>query len=334
MPGVKPSTEGKKTKPNQSKEHVDESLWRASTIDPNRTISATHAVSQYRLTSGVLKLLPFTTSQVTLPYEQRTVTMTLYKEHLAWEKHGGPEAFDAYLNMLEERHRKKDSGKIFQAPEAYRRAGAGLASLSQVAPPPQVGAASHRSLRERFVQQNRLWLWEAANDVLAASANEFGDERLSLAEKQAALAHPFLTGPNAYPPRPAALAPASPSYSRRRTVGFLEIHENMFEGVTTYYWKHGFMVELLSSLIAVIEEHGIEGIGWKSARWEVYHTYTRCIQSLYFSYEDKCWCDDAQDWLSGRMDLRGSRTITTRQDNQSDVGRKYNQMLPFLQLGE
>ncbi|KAJ7183438.1 hypothetical protein C8R46DRAFT_1307999 [Mycena filopes] len=314
MPGVKPSSKGKKTKPNESKERVDESLWRASTIDPNRTISATHAVSQYRLTSGVLKLLPFTTSQVTLPYQQRTVTMTLYKEQaverLAWV----------------------DQRRLTRISICLRNG--------------TTPAKYPRRLRPTD-EQGRLWLWEAANDILAASANEFGDERLSAAEKQVALADPFLVAPNAYPPRPAALAPGSPSYDRLREVltrapskhdpktrGQLEIHENMFEGVTMYYWNHAYMVELFSSLIAVIEEHGIEGIGWKSARWEVYHTYSRCIKSLYFSYEDKCWCDDAQDWLCGRMDLPGSRTITTRQDNQSDVGRTYNQMLPFLEPGE
>ncbi|KAJ7183452.1 hypothetical protein C8R46DRAFT_1067038 [Mycena filopes] len=98
MPGVKPSSKGKKTKPNQSKEQLDECLWRASTIDPNRTISSTHAVSQYRLTPGSLKMLPSTTSKYTLPHQHRTVDMMLYNERaverLAWEKHGGPEAFE------------------------------------------------------------------------------------------------------------------------------------------------------------------------------------------------------------------------------------------------
>lgn len=120
----------------------------------------------------------------------------------------------------------------------------------------------------------RLWLWEAANTALAATANVFR------AEKEAALRQHFLLGPYAYPTRPAILPRATQSYTKLRdvlaqapsSIDELDSHEDHLEGETAYFWKEEYMTELFNALIVVIHEHGIEGVGWKSARWEVYDT--------------------------------------------------------------
>ncbi|KAJ7769963.1 hypothetical protein B0H16DRAFT_1776964 [Mycena metata] len=348
----KSKTSSKEKKPSRAKKSVelpDESQWRAEQI------SKTNAISQYRVTPALLEPLSFTTSSVLR--DNKVFSVMLYNECevelLAWRKYGGPEGFEDHLNELRKRHTERKTKKEFQVPEVYKPAERSAGPSSRVIliqpAPPQVRAASDplRPLHQRFVDIGRLWLWEAANDVLAASADAFGNERLSAREKQAALGDASLTGPAAYPLRPASLAPASPAYTvfrevlalapskhDKKTRGQLELNENLFQAETIYYWSQDYMVELFNSLIAVITEHGIEGIGWKSARWEVYDTYTRCIQSLYFSYAHNRWYDDAKDWLYGRMELGSSGTLTPRQDNKSELGKIYNEMLPLLAPGE
>ncbi|KAJ7036739.1 hypothetical protein C8F04DRAFT_1336168 [Mycena alexandri] len=341
------SKEKKPARARKSVEPVDESQWRASRIGQNRKARILH--TRLLVTAALLESLPFTTSSVS--GKNKIVSIMFYCERevelLAWRKHGGPEGFEDYIDKLRKKHMKKQPEKEFKVPEVYKQAEADT-GLIQLAPP-RFGAASGslRPLRQLFVESGRLWLWEAANDVLAASGGEFGDERLSSRQKEAALSDPFLTDPHAYPLRPAFVAPASPSYiefrqvlarapskHNRETRGQLQLNDDIFQGETIYHWKQDYMVELFDSLIAIIIEHGIEGIGWKSARWEVYYTYARCIRSLYFSYADNSWHDDAKDWLHGRMELGSSGTLTPRQDNKSELGKIYNKMLPLLQSGE
>ncbi|KAJ6577600.1 hypothetical protein B0H19DRAFT_1252930 [Mycena capillaripes] len=184
--------------------------------------------------------------------------------------------------------------------------------ISNVLNDPSRSSTPKFRLKEQFVQLDRVWLWEAANRALAVNANESGAERYSKKEKEIVLAKPRLLDATAYPTRPASLPPASRSYTRLREVlaraaslsdeetrDDLEMHEDHVEGETTYFWKADYMVDLFNSLIAIIGEHGIEGAGWKSARWEVYDTHTRCILPLYFSHRDDMWYDEAKEWLSG-----------------------------------
>ncbi|KAJ7776896.1 hypothetical protein DFH07DRAFT_798125 [Mycena maculata] len=86
------------------------------------------------------------------------------------------------------------------------------------------------------------------------------------------------------------------------------------------------MSELFTALISVINDHGCGEEGWMSARWEVYDTFSSCIEGL--NYRNNRWYDTASDWLRGRMELPGEHAVTTRQDNRSDFGRWYNSILP------
>ncbi|KAJ7840153.1 hypothetical protein B0H13DRAFT_1732197 [Mycena leptocephala] len=341
----KPSPQKSPKRPKKVQPIVDESLWRPSRIHVDQTISKTKAVAEYRLSAADLEGLSSTMSEaiVKVRGEDRVVPMILYNErqveHLAWRIRGGPDAFETYLNKLRATHAKTHPNKEFKESASYSRVNiTGGVSLMQAAP----SRTLVDPLKQQFVDLGRLWLWEAANMVFAATANEFGVEHYFPSEKEAALRLPSLLGPNAYPTRPGTLPPATQSYTKLRSVlaqapstrDELDSYEDHVEE-TTYFWKEEYMAELFNALIAVIHEHGIEGVGWKSARWEVYDTHTRCIQPLSFWHSEREWCDEVQDWLSGRrMQCFDAGTLLPRQDNKSELGKRYNEMLPLLQPGQ
>jgi hypothetical protein len=184
------------------------------------------------------------------------------------------------LNKLRATYAKTHPNKEFKEPASYSRVNITSGVSLMRAAPSRTLVDRLNQLRQQFVDLGCLWLWEAANAVFAATANEFGAEHYSQSEKEAALRLPSLLGPHAYPTRPGTLPPATQSYTKLRNVlarapsssDELDSHEDHFEGETTYFWKEEYMAELFNALIAVIHEHGIEGVGWKSARWEVYDT--------------------------------------------------------------
>ncbi|KAJ7608031.1 hypothetical protein DFH06DRAFT_1379335, partial [Mycena polygramma] len=201
------------------------------------------------------------------------------------------------LDKLRAAYAKRHPDKEFKAPASYDRANlTGGVSVMQLAPSRTVDplclTPALLRLKQRFAALHRLWLWEVANTGLNVPNGRY----FFTSEKAAALGQPFLLSPQAYPPRPSLLPPGSPSYAKFREVlsratsvndeatrEELDMHEDHFEGDTTYFWNAAYMAELFTSLLAIITEHGIEGAGWKSARWEVYDAHARCIQPLYFT---------------------------------------------------
>ncbi|KAJ7132649.1 hypothetical protein C8R46DRAFT_970636 [Mycena filopes] len=227
-------------------------------------------------------------------------------------------------------------------------------------------AKTHRktpldTLKAKFVQQNRLWLWDAANKAVILDAQTYFDSsaaRYTPSETLAAL-RAFATsleGSGDYPARPAFPPSSSASYNKLRdileraastadeeTCDEVEEVEDPFSEEMSVHWKAPYMTDLFGALIAVIGEHGIKGVGWESARWEVYDTHTRCLGGLQFygrdksrfndAKDDKRWFDDAKDWLDGQVMLCEAGVLMSRQDNQSDLGRRYNALLPVIRPG-
>ncbi|KAJ7448603.1 hypothetical protein B0H11DRAFT_2332968 [Mycena galericulata] len=350
-PGRKTSTLAQKP-PKRGEVDVDESLWRESTISDDQTISKTLALRQYRISASHLAELKFTKDHTIITVfdkhadamVDRMVPMILYSEReverIAWRIRGGPEAFQIYLDERREKYAKTHPGKEFPEPDAYKRDNiTGGVSIIQPSPwkahvDPSASTPKLFKLKQRYIDLGRLWLWLAANKGIELRDDVRGRD------KETALEHRSLTGPDAYPRRPALVAPDSFSYIQLRGVlsraasdqDHLDSYEDHCEGETTWSWKKSYMEELFKALIAVIYEHGIEGVGWKSARWEVYDRHSSCIQPLSFFRRENKWYDDAKDWLQGRMTPYDG--LMPRQDNISPWGKRYNEMLPIIPLGQ
>ncbi|KAJ6546696.1 hypothetical protein DFH09DRAFT_1170781 [Mycena vulgaris] len=195
------------------------------------------------------------------------------------------------------------------------------------------------TVKDRLVDLGRTWLWDAANRALMSPPDVPVGQRYSPHQKAGVLKDSFLTDPRSYPHRPACLAPTSSSYAKLRDLlaraeDQVEEHEDGCTEETAYYWQPECADELFKALIAVIEEHGIEGAGWKSARWEVYDAHSRYIQPLYHDKRENEWCDAAKDWLEGRLDLFDFGVLMPRRDSRSEFGRGYNAILPLLPPGQ
>ncbi|KAG6916580.1 hypothetical protein DXG01_006229 [Tephrocybe rancida] len=92
-------------KRQKEKAVVDPSTWRASTLPRNAKIKATDITKYFRLSTLDLKSLAFeeyvvnSSTQIAHLFKVREV------ERRAWEKHGGPEGWDARLQTLRKRWR-------------------------------------------------------------------------------------------------------------------------------------------------------------------------------------------------------------------------------------
>ncbi|KAJ7107727.1 hypothetical protein C8R44DRAFT_885135 [Mycena epipterygia] len=104
--GKKLAQKSSKTLPKRVEPPVNESQWRASTISPDKNISKTIAMNEYKLSAAHIEGLEFTKSETVVKIcnknnvmEDRIVPMILYNEcaieRVAWRIRGGPEAFDA-----------------------------------------------------------------------------------------------------------------------------------------------------------------------------------------------------------------------------------------------
>ncbi|KAJ7480739.1 hypothetical protein FB451DRAFT_1394810 [Mycena latifolia] len=122
-------------------------------------------------------------------------------------------------------------------------------------------------LEEQLRGLGHLWLWKSANQALNATAHKLHGDRYTLGEKAVALR---VLGADPYPPRPTSLPLASVSYTQLREVlsrgeSEVESDEDLIEWEMDYFWNQEYMADLFTALIGVIGEHGIKGVGWKSA---------------------------------------------------------------------
>ncbi|EKM54317.1 uncharacterized protein PHACADRAFT_210127 [Phanerochaete carnosa HHB-10118-sp] len=327
---------------------TDESTWRASTIGAGTTINKSSALSLYRLKEQDLAGLRRETSQavVIINGEKKPKPMFLYNERdverQAWKKHGGPEAFESYLNKLKERFYAKPENrhKFFSAPSAYSTATVGIFSLP---PAPKlldpddewVVTPGLINIKPQFPR----WLWRACNkklDKIGDSEFNFEYHGLKKQQREKALRTALATLVPKYPPRPDSLLPSSPSVDKLRDVlsrtpkssddEDMESWEDGPTGDTDYYWSDRYLEQLFQALIDVIEEHGIEG--WENVRWE----YASCLDGLCYNDREDEWRDSAFAWLCGWLQ-HVPNALTTRRCGYSEIGRRYNNMLPRLAIG-
>ncbi|KAJ7124003.1 hypothetical protein C8R43DRAFT_932924 [Mycena crocata] len=195
-----------------------------------------------------------------------------------------------------------------------------------------------QDLQREFMEDNCGWLWDAGNRVLAFPGNihEWAWVAMGPDEKADAL-RALLSVAKTYPRRPTALRPLSAAYDLLHEVldrapswgsnmrGRLVLHE-WEGGKRTWRWDAEYTEDLFAALVTVITYHGCGTDGWMGARWEVYDTFSRCLEG--WSYREGQWHDAASDWLKGYMELPAKDILITRQDNKSAFGSWYNSLLP------
>ncbi|KII86492.1 hypothetical protein PLICRDRAFT_178023 [Plicaturopsis crispa FD-325 SS-3] len=355
-----PSTSGNTA--SMSTQVSVESRWRRSNVTAGSTIMRTAALRQYRLHKSDLEGLEYREEIRVVPgvgedergstylYSERDVELT------AWRRHGGPKAFDAYLNKLRKRHRDKENknrgpSRLFEQPCSYTKE-------HNISPWHTCsGAPSDKRLRDLWAATPGLrqlktafapWMWEACNSALK---NVPDSPSYSSIDRHAALSL-VASHLGHYPPRPAALLRSSVSLDAFRAVldrapsSLGNPDEEPPSGIACYrrdgkdivcLWDGLYLEELFRALVDVIGEHGVEDAGWRSARWEVYDKLATCIPDRGILYSQNgehgrisaCWYDDARVWLFGRL-KPGSASCLLRGDTQCEAGAEYNALLPEL----
>ncbi|PIL34994.1 hypothetical protein GSI_02781 [Ganoderma sinense ZZ0214-1] len=225
---------------------VGEATWRASRVPEDARISKTLALQEYRLKPRDLDGLVFTKKRVIVSGYRHD--MFLYNEReverRAWERHGGPEAFDAYLEKLRKRHvAKKGTTSRFVQPASYDPEGARatracyrdrdmtpennpMCIYPNVVPPwESYDEAAVSAERARIQEAMPPWLWEACTrsvDELYKAQIIYGWLENALSEggrwDELSPMRAALTVTSLYPARPSEPLLSSPSVDRLRAV--------------------------------------------------------------------------------------------------------------------
>ncbi|EIW52475.1 uncharacterized protein TRAVEDRAFT_53896 [Trametes versicolor FP-101664 SS1] len=276
----------------------------------------------------------------------RTVNKRLYKkrevEQKAWEKHGGPDGFDAYVRRLQHNRFKRALAKPIPQPSTSN-----AATSTHVAQPLPVPSRDGRS-----------WVLEACNRALDWDDRTYSNPyegSFPLYDSPRARAKPMqeaLRFQATYPlSRPTVPLPASPTIDALRAIlaeaprlpkeqahsfepilvlGIDATHHSWPEEDYSYEWATWYLNNLFTALCNVIIVHGTGEAGWLSIRWEVYDKYTECIGGISYDRKDG-WADGAAHWLDGAYSLDDPRNIAFSFSSRSKsvVGSRYNQMLPY-----
>ncbi|TFK85963.1 hypothetical protein K466DRAFT_664103 [Polyporus arcularius HHB13444] len=336
--------------------NADPSSWRASMIPVGRTITKSDVRTQYRFTKPAdVAGIPFQIKRRTVPGQ---LDMQLYQERdierRAWERHGGPEGFEAYLKKLYQRHLNSEHrDREFTQPRHYSF-GRQTTSVVQA----RISSAYKRldNTVSRIKKVMQPWLFEAVKDALDRNdaldyeyAACYGPND-SPCRQESSYLHAE-TFAKTYPSRPAQPLPPSSSVDAVRAVladaatpprrssdsewgrdlDGLEFHSSSWpEPEEWYEWSPDYYERLFSVLIRVIEEHGIGDDGWKGIRWEVYDKYAETFNKrISYDAHEKQWEDDAAHWLDGRFTTEGI-TLDFTNRRCCPAGLRYNSMLPYL----
>ncbi|KAH9891868.1 hypothetical protein C8Q73DRAFT_792187 [Cubamyces lactineus] len=336
---------------------ADPSTWRVSRLWAGRRINKTRALNEYRLKPEDLEGLACKAKEKY--HAGFTVNAQMYKEQdierKAWERHGGPDAFEAYLQKLRERHAKANKTTPFVQPAQYNKPAAGTVGVVQYNPPPAtydryVGSSAVLS---EIKMQMAPWLWTACNKALdgvdAADYPYNGvdggsysrpkdregpmQEALRLAYKYPARGETPLPSSPAVDNLRAVLADAPrfpPDHLHGKHVDGMDMKEICSpEYNFVYEWETSYLDRVFTALMQVIHAHGTGADGWFSARWEVYDKYVECFGGLSYKRKDGVWSDISAHWLDGQYTIDGKDILfSVPSRSKSSVGREYNAMLP------
>ncbi|KAJ3525870.1 hypothetical protein NMY22_g10396 [Coprinellus aureogranulatus] len=313
-PHPEPAAEEGRAKP------VDESQWPESTIPLGWTINKGRAVSLYRLREkdGDFKGLRYTNTSTRVCSRDgawRDVAMMLYNEReierAAWRKHGGPEAFFAYLEALRKKQRKSHGS--FQWPssldtESKRRRLAPIAPESKAASlAVEVTVMPEKDLEEllkgvkvdliRLAQQKNLLALGYMSFLPQDALNHIAYALEKLPKYPQRTLPPAILSPGFLILRDVlAKAPLlndeGPEYSPSRLYVFADEQLRLH-----FRWTNAFIDEVAVALVCVIKRHGLGPEGWQAARWMVYDTWTKSVGG----FDWDTLSDSGLFWLRGRV---------------------------------
>lgn len=313
-PNKRPYTPRKKKQPIRT----PEALWRQTNIREKTTITKTKAGQQYRLQNEDLARLEYIPHESVIGTEKHgdiIVPTYLYDEReverVAWNKHGSPEAFEAYLQKLFDRHqnrnkKRKDAGESetnFEIPYTYSLEYTPFPGfkkpISKSPSKDQYVGSNATLLRCKQALQNdgREFLWISCNEILSNALQgrltwKERAEYMTLAVQQLQ-PYPYRT-PLAedLTPSLAALKAVLDTAPRWSTFH----HGSMIQYLNSKYWPEDLLQKLCGALIRVLKEDEYDG--WNTARWMVYDKYSTTVYGVHIDLQNVTqWTDRAVFWL-------------------------------------
>ncbi|KAI0655391.1 hypothetical protein C8Q70DRAFT_428055 [Cubamyces menziesii] len=333
---------------------IDPSQWRKSTIPANQTISKALAMKAYHLRASDMAELPYAPAETVLNGEYLK-PMYLYKERdverKAWERRGGPEAFDAYHEKLCSRRDAKAAKKAQSTPSTSRNAERPptitIGRLSPVAGSStnfddliHVGKSAKLF---RIREQMPRWLWDVCNALIdRVNYSDPGIGPLLIrGTAREDMMREALEFSKTYPDRPRLRSPPTPEIDRLRAIldeaphlpedtqwrqfnGLERIYRSWPDEDYTYEWDSAYLGRVMTALVDILRVHGERC--WRSVRWEVYDKYRECFEFHCFSYTNQTkWSDKGAYWLDGRY---SEGVFNTSPRSKHPIGQQYNAMLP------
>ncbi|KAI0642895.1 hypothetical protein C8Q79DRAFT_194345 [Trametes meyenii] len=288
--------------------------------------------------------------------------MILYKERdverKAWERHGGPEGFDAYLAKLRGQHTRTRT-TAFTQPSTYSSNGVYLSQART-----RLSTFDMRTGTPQVLHRTQMempnWLWNVCNKILDWYDAIYADPYEGLASLYAttrsreAPMEAAARVARSYPPRPVATLPPSPTVDAVRAIlaeaprlphgepheawseealfarGITATHHSWPEDEYTYEWSSEYLDRLFSALCEVIIALGTGDAGWRAIRWEVHDKYLDCFKGMSYDRKERRWTDEAAQWLDGSYPTTGrdiSFAVSSR--SKSSEGERYNAALPY-----
>ncbi|EJD48628.1 hypothetical protein AURDEDRAFT_162083 [Auricularia subglabra TFB-10046 SS5] len=270
---VKFPTSKKPRKADPSQRSIKDYLTRpTSSKAPESTIPARFLIKKtlvrihYGLTHKDIAALKFreeTTTRLLRDGSRGPVTKHLYSERdiqlAAWDKHGGPKAFKAFIDRREQAHdsptQKTHSEKKTEPSQAPW--------YLQYEPWVWAKAAEHLDQREDF---DNLHYRQVLKQGLPHTERNTMPIHKGLhypVRREEPLPQPS----SSFEALLSVLAEAGPAGQTPRT-----------QDGATVYWPNSYLARVFDALVEVIDEHGLEG--WARARWEVYDKFAECFGSI------------------------------------------------------
>ncbi|KAG6890442.1 hypothetical protein C0992_001635 [Termitomyces sp. T32_za158] len=273
---------------------TDPATWRESQIPPDELITSSQAKKWYNIErSAVLNEISWEPHQFLDPKSKMTRVLFVAShreiERKAWEKHGGPEGWDAHQTYRRALWRSKSPGaKSFPEPimskSSTTKAGGKLQldtentsddmqtdTLSLINP--DATNANPERLYESFISRfHGPWVWDKCNTALSLAG--VSDNTIRESHLKNALA----TLPH-YPMKQSVRGLTRKDFGRlvlnvlnrapRKSGSGMEAIRSPYGGIL-YVWGVPYLTDLYKMLNEIIDKYGI--VVWRKLRWRIYHT--------------------------------------------------------------